>query len=154
MRSRSTEICKMCWERRGQEQWPWLGTARHHPKVSLALPGWGPAALCGARKKPEPTVWGCQRRTCPQGTRGAVWGSCPCWCLSRVSAAAEMDFQPEHLHLHRRVCMWVTHTFQCLQNPHWLWGTGCAHPVCVCVCRVVTESCSEICRCLLMFCSV
>lgn len=156
MQSRSTEICKRCWETLGREQWPWLGTTRHCTVVSPALPGWGPAAPCGAQEQPAPsqgpTVWGWHGRTHPQCARGAAWCACPCWCLSRVPAVAGVDTQLEHPHLHRRVCMWGTHTFQYLQNPHCLWGAGCAHLVCVC--RLVTESCLEICRCLLTFCCV
>lgn len=101
--------------------------------------GWAPQGIAWWYPQPcldevqQPPLWGWwDGRTDPQGACGAAWGTCPCWCLSRVPAVGGVDAQLEHPHLHR-VCTLGTHTFQCLQNPHHLWGAGCAHPVCVCV---------------------
>lgn len=68
---------------------------------------WGTRAVC---MQPGTTAQGWHRGKSPLTSRGVVWGTCPCQCLSRVLEAARVHIQQEHPCLYRRVCAWWTCT--------------------------------------------
>lgn len=65
-KQRSTEICKRCWERRGQEQRPHSGSARRHPQPCLDESRRGAGV---ARGDPfSGSLHPCRGRVCVGGT--------------------------------------------------------------------------------------